>query len=54
MEVSNQLSKIHNPQKSYNLKSQQVDALESKLELTDTKKEQLNAAVHVYRDLGFG
>jgi outer membrane protein TolC len=83
LEVSNQLSKIDNLQKSYDLKSQQVnalntsidvsndlfksaridyfevlmtqrDALESKLELVDTKKEQLNAAVHVYRDLGGG
>lgn len=32
----------------------QRDALEAKLELIDTKKEQLNAAVHVYRDLGGG
>jgi outer membrane protein TolC len=32
----------------------QRDALTSKLELIDTKKEQLNAAVHVYRDLGGG
>jgi NodT family efflux transporter outer membrane factor (OMF) lipoprotein len=83
LEVSNQLSKIYNLQKSYDLKSQQVDALnksievsndlfksarvdyfevlmtqrdalESKLELIDTKKEQLNAAVYVYRDLGGG
>jgi len=83
LEVSNQLSKIENLQKGYDLKSQQVDALntsidvsndlfksarvdyfevlmtqrdalESKLELVDTKKEQLNAAVHVYRDLGGG
>jgi len=83
LEVSNQLSKIDNLQKSYDLKSQQVDALnksidvsndlfksarvdyfevlmtqrdalEANLELIDTKKEQLNAAVHVYRDLGGG
>lgn len=83
LEVLTQLSKIENIQKSYDLKSQQVaalnrsidvsndlfksarvdyfevlmtqrDALESKLELIDTKKEQLNAAVHVYRDLGGG
>jgi len=83
LEVSTQLSKIDNLQKSYDLKSQQVealntsinvsndlfksarvdyfevlmtqrDALEAKLELVDTKKEQLNAAVHVYRDLGGG
>jgi len=83
LEVSNQLSKIENLQKGYDLKSKQVDALntsidvsndlfksarvdyfevlmtqrdalEAKLELVDTKKEQLNAAVHVYRDLGGG
>lgn len=83
LEVSTQLSKIDNLQKSYDLKAQQVealntsisvsndlfksarvdyfevlmtqrDALEAKLELVDTKKEQLNAAVHVYRDLGGG
>jgi NodT family efflux transporter outer membrane factor (OMF) lipoprotein len=83
LEVSNQLSKIENLQKGYDLRSKQVDALntsidvsndlfksarvdyfevlmtqrdalEAKLELVDTKKEQLNAAVHVYRDLGGG
>ncbi|PKB18246.1 TolC family protein [Flavobacterium sp. 5] len=83
IEVSNQLSKISNLEKSYDLKSQQVsalnrsidvagdlfksarvdyfevlmtqrDALESKLELIDTKKEQLDASVFVYRDLGGG
>jgi len=83
MEVSNQLSKISNLEKSYDLKSQQVaalnrsievsndlfksaradyfevlmtqrDALESKLELIDTRKEQLNAVVSVYRNLGGG
>lgn len=83
LEVSNQMSKIENLQKGYDLKSKQVDALntsidvsndlfksarvdyfevlmtqrdalEAKLELIDTKKEQLNAAVHVYRDLGGG
>lgn len=83
LEVSTQLSKIDNLEKSYDLKSQQVsalnrsidiagdlfksarvdyfevlmtqrDALESKLELIETKKEQLNAAVHMYRDLGGG
>lgn len=83
LEVSNQLSKISNLGKSYDLKSQQVealdksivasndlfksarvnyfevlmtqrDALESKLELIETKKEQLNAAVHFYRNLGGG
>lgn len=80
LEVSTQLSKIENLQKGYDLKSQQVDALnrsidisndlfksarvdyfevlmtqrdalESKLELIETKKEQLNAVVHVYKDL---
>jgi multidrug efflux system outer membrane protein len=83
MEVSNQLSKISNLGKSYDMKSQQVgalnksidvsndlfksaradyfevlmtqrDALEAKLELIDTKKEQFNAVVNVYRDLGGG
>ncbi|MFV8370126.1 TolC family protein [Flavobacterium sp. LB2R40] len=83
LEVSNQLSRIRNLEKSYDLKSQQVDALnksieiagdlfksaradyfevlmtqrdalESKLELIETKKAQLNAVVHVYRDLGGG
>ena len=83
LEVSNQLSKISNLEKGYGLKSQQVealdrsivvsndlfksarvnyfevlmtqrDALESKLELIETKKEQLNAVVHFYRDLGGG
>ena len=83
LEVSNQLSKITNLQKSYDLKAQEVaalnrsidvagdlfksarvdyfevlmtqrDALESKLELIETKKAQLNAVVHVYRDLGGG
>lgn len=83
LEVSTQLSKIENLQKGYDLKAQQVDALnksidvsndlfksarvdyfevlmtqrdalEAKLELIDTKKEQLNVAVHVYRDLGGG
>jgi len=83
LEVTNQLSKIDNLEKSYALKSQQVealnrsisisndlfksarvdyfevlmtqrDALESKLELIETKKEQLNAHVSVYRDLGGG
>jgi len=83
LEVSNQLSNVENLEKSYNLKSKQVealnrsieasndlfrsarvdyfevlmtqrDALESKLELIDTKKEQLNAMVNVYKDLGGG
>jgi NodT family efflux transporter outer membrane factor (OMF) lipoprotein len=83
LEVANQLSNISNLEKSYALKSQQVDALtrsidisndlfksaradyfevlmtqrdalESRLELIETKKEQLNAVVNVYRDLGGG
>jgi len=83
VEVSTQLSKISNLQKSYDLKSQQVDALtrsievsndlfksarvdyfevlmtqrdalESKLELIETRKEQMNAVVNVYRGLGGG
>jgi len=82
-EVSNQLSNISNLEKSYDLKSQQVDALtrsidisndlfksaradylevlmtqrdalESKLELIETKKEQLNAVINIYRNLGGG
>ncbi|MEI3800675.1 MULTISPECIES: TolC family protein [unclassified Chitinophaga] len=82
-EVSNQLSSISNLEKSYDLKSQQVDALtrsinisndlfksaradylevlmtqrdalESKLDLIETKKQQLNAVINVYRDLGGG
>jgi outer membrane protein, multidrug efflux system len=83
LEVSNQLSNISNLEKSYQLKSQEVDALtnsigiandlfksaradyfevlmtqrdalESKLELIETKKQQMNAMVYVYRDLGGG
>jgi outer membrane protein, multidrug efflux system len=83
LEVSNQVSKINNLEKNYNLKSQRVDALqksieasnnlfksarvdyfevlmtqrdalESKLELVETKKEQLNAMVTVYKSLGGG
>ncbi|PAM96655.1 RND transporter [Flavobacterium sp. IR1] len=83
IEVSNHLSKIENLEKSYDLKSQQVealnrsiavsndlfksarvdyfevlmtqrDALESKLELIETKKDQLSATVNVYKDLGGG
>ncbi|WP_436486570.1 TolC family protein [Chitinophaga sp. ARDCPP14] len=82
-EVSNQLSSISNLEKSYDLKSKQVDALtrsidisndlfksaradylevlmtqrdalESKLDLIETKKQQLNAVINVYRDLGGG
>lgn len=83
LEVATQLSKIDNLGKSYDLKSQQVealtksidisndlfksaradylevlmtqrDALEAKLELVETKKEQLNSVVHIYRNLGGG
>ncbi|MCB0700467.1 MAG: efflux transporter outer membrane subunit [Chitinophagales bacterium] len=83
MEVSNQLAKIGNLEKSYNLKSQQVqalsqsvnisnslfksaradymevlltqrDALESKFELVETKMQQMNAMVNIYRALGGG
>lgn len=83
LEVSNQLSKIDNLGKSYDLKSKQVDALtksidisndlfksaradylevlmtqrdalEAKLELIETKKQQLNAVVNIYKDLGGG
>ncbi|MDI1304963.1 MAG: TolC family protein [bacterium] len=83
LEVSNQLSKIGNIEKSYSMKSQQVDALnksidasndlfksaridyfevlmtqrdalDSKMELIETKKDQMDAFVHVYRDLGGG
>jgi outer membrane protein, multidrug efflux system len=82
-EVANQLSMINNLEKSYTIKSQQVDALtksievsndlfksarvdyfevlmtqrdalETKLELVETKKQQLNATVHIYRNLGGG
>lgn len=83
IEVVNQLSKISNLQKSYDMKSQQVkaltesidistvlfksaradymevlltqrDALESKFELVETKMQQLNARVNIYRALGGG
>lgn len=83
LEVATQLSNISNLEKSYDLKSKQVDALnrsidvsndlfksarvdyfevlmtqrdalESKLELIETKKQQLNAVVNVYRGLGGG
>jgi NodT family efflux transporter outer membrane factor (OMF) lipoprotein len=83
VEVSTQLSNINNLQKSYDLKSKQVDALtesitisndlfknaradylevlltqrdalESKLELIETRKDQLNAVVSIYRNLGGG
>lgn len=83
IEVANQMSKISNLQKSYDLKSKQVtaltqsidisndlfkaaradyfevlmtqrDALQSKLELIETKKQQLNAVVDIYQALGGG
>lgn len=83
VEVVNQLSKMSNLNKSYELKSKQVealtqsieistllfrsaradymevlmtqrDALESKFELIETKKQQLNAMVNVYQALGGG
>jgi NodT family efflux transporter outer membrane factor (OMF) lipoprotein len=83
VEVSSQLSRIENLSKSYDLKSRQVaalnssieisnnlfasaradyfevlmtqrDALESKLELVETKKQQLVSVVNLYRDLGGG
>ena len=83
LEVSNQVSKIDNLSKNYNLKLQRVnalqkaieasndlfksarvdyfevlmtqrDALESKLELVETKRDQMNASIAVYRSLGGG
>lgn len=83
LEVSNQVSRVNNLDKNFNLKLQRVnalqksidasndlfksarvdyfevlmtqrDALEAKLELVDTKKEQLNAMIAVYRNLGGG
>lgn len=83
LEVSNQLSRISNLEKSFSLQSEQVaamnrsitisnalfqsarvdyfevlmtqrDALDAKLEWIETKKNQLHAFVHVYRDLGGG
>jgi multidrug efflux system outer membrane protein len=83
LEVSNQLSNIDNLEKSYDLKSKQVaaldrsieisndlfksarvdylevlltqrDALETKLELIETKKDQLSAVVTIYKNLGGG
>jgi len=83
LEVSTELSNISNLEKSYDLKSKQVDALtrsigisndlfksaradylevlmtqrdalESKLELIETKKQQLNAVINIYRELGGG
>lgn len=83
IEVSNQLNKISNLSNSYDLKSKQVDALntsvdisntlfnsaradymevlltqrdalESKFELIETRKQQLNARVNMYKALGGG
>lgn len=83
VEVANQLSKINNLQNSYNLKTQEVealtqsvaisnklfasaradymevlltqrDALESRFDLIETKMQQMNAMVNVYRALGGG
>ena len=83
LEVATQLSRIANLDKSYDLKSKQVeslnksidisndlfksarvdyfevlmtqrDALETKLELVDVKKELLNSRVHIYKQLGGG
>jgi NodT family efflux transporter outer membrane factor (OMF) lipoprotein len=83
LEVSTQLSNINNLEKSYDLRSKQVealtqsitiandlfknaradylevlltqrDALESKLELIETRKDQLSAVVNIYRNLGGG
>ncbi|MBC7424895.1 MAG: TolC family protein [Bacteroidia bacterium] len=83
IEVANQLSNIDNLEKSYDLKTKQVealtqsidistslfksaradymevlltqrDALESKFELIETKKQQMNAIVNIYKALGGG
>jgi len=83
IEVANMLSMILNLERSYDLKSQQVDALtesinissvlfrsaradymevlltqrdalESKFELVETKKRQMNAMVNIYQALGGG
>ncbi|MDE3237061.1 MAG: TolC family protein [Bacteroidota bacterium] len=83
VQVANQVSKISNLEKSYDLKSKQVDALtqsigisndlfrsaradymevlmtqrdalESKFELVELKKQQLNAVVNLYQALGGG
>ena len=83
IEVVNQLSNINNLKQSYELKAEQVqalnesiriandlfrsaradymevlltqrDALESKFELVETKKEQMNAKVNIYQALGGG
>jgi len=83
VEVANQIAKVSNLQQSYDLKSQQVDALtqsvtisndlfrsaradymevlltqkdalESKFELIETKRQQMNAVVNIYQALGGG
>lgn len=83
IEVTNQLSRINNLQKSYELKTKEVqaldesitisnnlfksaradymevlltqrDALESRFELVETKREQMNALVNIYQALGGG
>lgn len=83
IEVANQMSNINNTQKSFDLKSKQVeqltrsidisndlfraaradylevlmtqrDALEAKLELIETKKQQMSATVNIYQALGGG
>lgn len=83
IEVANQLANINNLEKSYDLKSKQVDALttsikistglfqsaradymevlltqrdalESKFELTEIKKQQMHARVNIYQALGGG
>jgi NodT family efflux transporter outer membrane factor (OMF) lipoprotein len=83
VEVVNQVAKISNLEKSYDLRSKQVqaltqsitisndlfrstradymevlltqrDALESKFELVETKKQQMNAVVNIYQALGGG
>ncbi|PSR54763.1 RND transporter [Adhaeribacter arboris] len=83
MEVANQLAKISNLEKSFNLKSQEVealtqsidisnnlfrsaradymevlltqrDALESRFDLVETRMQQMNAMVDIYRALGGG
>ena len=83
MEVANQLSMINNLANTFNLKTQEVealtqsitisnnlfrsaradymevlltqrDALESRFELVEIKKQQMNAAVNIYRALGGG
>lgn len=83
IDVANQLAKVNNLEKSYDLKSKQVqalsesiaislslfrsaradymevlmtqrDALEAKVELIETKKQQMNAMVDIYHALGGG